>query len=161
MMRQDSFVPRLTANTVNVLTVRDPLRSASWYERALGFTRTGQYPSESPHQVDLRRTDVNLSLCLVSHSDSADARFDERRIGLDHLEFLVASPAELEAWQSHFDELGIEHSGIKKPSWSSSQVLTFRDPDGIQLELYWSAAQPQGSYWNGTKERRLGPSNER
>lgn len=136
-------MPRLTAKTITILTVTDPVRSASWYERVLGFTRTGQFPSDEPHQVDLHRTDVHLSLCLVRHADSSDARFDESRIGLDHLEFLVDGPAELEAWRSHFDELGVEHSGIKKPEWSSSQILTFRDPDGIQLELYWSPAQPQ------------------
>jgi glyoxylase I family protein len=130
-------VPRLNAKTVTILTVRDPVSSASWYQRVLGFTKTGQYPSEEPHQVSLSRPEVNLELCLVRHADSSDKRFDERRIGLDHLEFLVDTAAELESWQRHFDDLGIEHSGIKKPSWSSSHLLTFRDPDGIQLELYW------------------------
>ena len=42
-------MPRFNAKTVTILTVRDPVSSASWYVRVLGFTKTGQYPNEEPH----------------------------------------------------------------------------------------------------------------
>jgi len=135
-----SAMPRMTGRTVTILTVVDPVASANWYERTLGFDRSGQYPdaTEDAVQVNLRQTEGPLELCLVRHPGSTDAKFDERRIGLDHLEFLVESSEGLEEWQSHLDALGVEHSGIKRPEWSESAILTFRDPDGIQLELYWS-----------------------
>ena len=97
----------------------------------LGSTRT-RNPTRSTSAASRR-----ISTSARSDTpNSLDARFDERRIGLDHLEFRFDISAELESWRRHFDDLGIEHSGIKKPSWSSSHLLTFRDPDGIQLEVY-------------------------
>jgi hypothetical protein len=43
------------------------------------------------------------------------AAFDEFRIGLDHLEFLVAHRDDLDTWVTRLDELGIRHSGVKEP----------------------------------------------
>jgi len=42
--------------------------------------------------------------------------------------------AELEDWQARFQERGIEHSEIKPSALGS--LITFRDPDNIQLEVY-------------------------
>lgn len=70
----------------------------------------------------------------------ADAgTFSEFRTGLDHLEFLVSQRSDLEGWASRLDDLGIEHSGVKQPSYTANAMLTFRDPDNIQLELFWRA----------------------
>ena len=35
------------------------------------------------------------------------------------------------------DRLGIQHSGIKEPEYTRNAMLTFRDPDNIQLEFFW------------------------
>jgi len=40
---------------------------------------------------------------------------------------------ELEAWVKHLDALGVAHPGIK-----DGHILTVRDPDNIQLELFVS-----------------------
>jgi hypothetical protein len=37
------------------------------------------------------------------------------------------------------DALGIAHSGVKEPSYTPNAMLTFRDPDNIQLEFFWRA----------------------
>ncbi|MEM8747104.1 MAG: VOC family protein, partial [Actinomycetota bacterium] len=59
---------------------------------------------------------------------------DERRIGLDHLSLNVASTGELRAWADRLEEAGVDHSPIADGEmWD---VLVFRDPDGIQLELF-------------------------
>jgi len=63
--------------------------------------------------------------------------FDERRTGLDHLEFLVESRQDLDEWVARLDEFGIAHSGIKEPGYSANAMITFRDPDNIQLEFFW------------------------
>ena len=58
------------------------------------------------------------------------------RAGLDHLEFLVARRSDLDIWAARLDDLGIPHSGIKEPSSTSNSMITFRDPDNIQLEFF-------------------------
>ena len=71
--------------------------------------------------------------CANRH-DAADGGFDEHRPGLDHLSFGCADRAELETWAARLDELGIAHGGIVDAHYGSG--LSFRDPDGIALELF-------------------------
>ena len=74
-------------------------------------------------------------LGLVEHDQLEEKSFDERRVGLDHLSLNVASSDELVAWQDRLDERGIAHSPIVEGDlWD---VLVFRDPDNIQLELFF------------------------
>jgi catechol-2,3-dioxygenase len=65
---------------------------------------------------------------------SSDERFDERRIGLDHVSFGCADRAALADWQARLEELGIDHGGILDAHYGSA--LAFRDPDNIALELF-------------------------
>ena len=71
---------------------------------------------------------------FMTHSNPVGDRFDERAVGLDHLALRVADRATLEAWGAHFDNLGIEHSGVQEEQ--AGPVIVFRDPDNIQLELW-------------------------
>src|ERR1700730_8231533 len=54
--------------------------------------------------------------------------------GLDHVGFGVASRAELQMWASRLNENGIAHGGIVAAPYGFG--LSFRDPDGIALELF-------------------------
>jgi glyoxylase I family protein len=87
----------------------------------------------------LREPSSGLDLCLVNHQANPGDQFSEFRTGLDHLEFLVDDRSDLARWAEHLDSLGVPHSGVKQPSWSKNAMLTFRDPDNIQLELFWRA----------------------
>ena len=78
---------------------------------------------------------------LVEHSRRTTDRFDEHRTGLDHVAFHVPDVTDLDMWAEHRHSLSIEHSGIKMTTHAS--VITLRDPDGIQLELYW----PNREFW--------------
>ncbi len=78
-------------------------------------------------------------LCLVGHASNPGEPFNEVRTGLDHLEFLVARHEELQEWADRLDQLGIAHSGVKSLSYTDNAMLTFRDPDNIQLEFFWRA----------------------
>jgi catechol-2,3-dioxygenase len=60
--------------------------------------------------------------------------FNERRPGLDHLAFGCANRAELEAWETRLNELGITNGGIVDAPYGSG--LSFRDPDNIALEFF-------------------------
>ncbi|MEJ7584967.1 MAG: VOC family protein [Acidimicrobiales bacterium] len=65
-------------------------------------------------------------------------RFDEDRIGLDHVSFAVPSRDDLEAAAAALDERGVTHGGIK--DIGGAFILEFRDPDNIALELFAPAS---------------------
>lgn len=67
-------------------------------------------------------------------STPKDDRFDEFRIGLDHVSFHCASRKDLEAWATKLQELGVKHGGVVDASYGSG--LSFRDPDGNALEFF-------------------------
>jgi catechol 2,3-dioxygenase-like lactoylglutathione lyase family enzyme len=62
-------------------------------------------------------------------------RFDPDRVGLDHLSFSVGSHDDLEQAVRLFDERGVTHGGITSLLPFGIDVLSFEDPDGVQLEL--------------------------
>ena len=62
-------------------------------------------------------------------------RFDEDRVGLDHLSFSVGSRAELEEARGLLERKGVPHGEIKELAAFGIAILEFRDPDNIQLEL--------------------------
>jgi catechol 2,3-dioxygenase-like lactoylglutathione lyase family enzyme len=75
------------------------------------------------------------ALVLQCHRDHGGGAFDPRRTGLDHLALHVASREALEEWEVLLDESACSHSGIVDiAGWG--WMIEFRDPDGIQLELF-------------------------
>lgn len=116
------------------LTVTDVARARDFYTRVLGF----QVVAEFGPTVLVGAGSFFIGLGPASDPTRAGAgdRFDENRVGLDHLSFGVPSRAELEAAARRFDELGVPHGGIADlgPEFRLS-ILAFRDPDNIQLEL--------------------------
>jgi glyoxylase I family protein len=64
----------------------------------------------------------------------AGDRFDENRVGLDHVSFAVPGRADLDAAAAALDSLGVAHSGVK--NIGVALLLEFRDPDNIALELF-------------------------
>jgi glyoxylase I family protein len=121
------------------LTVRDVDASAAWYERVLGFRRTGGFtaPDGARRKVFLAHDGLRARLGLTEHSTGSRDPFDETRVGLDHLAFAVADQIDLEAWAERLDEYGVVHSAIAPAnSIPGAAVLVFRDPDNIQLEFF-------------------------
>jgi glyoxylase I family protein len=126
-------------------TVSDVEASAGWYERVFGMTRL---PAPFPHYgaeqegyaVVLLEPRSGIVIGLHHHQANTGQPFDESRTGLDHIAFGVADHATLGAWASWLDRLGIEHSGvIDTDTPMPYSVLIFRDPDNIQLELFYMA----------------------
>lgn len=133
-------MPGITGEVIVILTVTDPERSSAWYCELLGMQEQGRHVQPDGHvgQVCLIERRSGLRLCLVDHASNPGDLFDERLTGLDHLEFLVGSRDELTAWADRLDGLAITNSGVKEPSYTSNAMITFRDPDNIQLEFFWS-----------------------
>ena len=126
------------------LTVRDPARSAIWYAELLGMETRYDHTSDDGgmRYICLVEPNSSLTLCLVGHAENTGEPFSEFRTGLDHLEFLVASRDALDEWAARLDELGIPHPGVTDPDYTANAMLTFRDPDNIQLEFFWRAPSP-------------------
>ncbi len=79
---------------------------------------------------------VGLGIGPAPVQASAGDRFDENRVGLDHLSFSVGDRQQLEAAVQTFDEHGVPHGEIKDLGEAFQMfILAFRDPDNIQLEL--------------------------
>jgi glyoxylase I family protein len=134
-------VPRLTGELCPTLTVTNLERSVGWYGQLLGMTVRREYepPDKSQRDACLVEPHSGLEICLVEYRGGARRPFDELVPGLDHLEFLVAARTDLDDWVGHLDTLGIAHSGVKEPAYTENAILTFRDPDNIQLEFFWRA----------------------
>jgi glyoxylase I family protein len=126
-------------------TVSDVEASAQWYERVFGMSRL---PMTFPHHdaeaggyaVLLLDPRSGIAIGLHHHEDNPGQPFRENRTGLDHISFAVASSDDLDAWARWLDGLGIENSGVigvTEPMPYS--VVVFRDPDNIQLELFYLA----------------------
>ena len=116
------------------LTVTDVDRAREFYTGVLGF----QVAMELPSGVLLTNGSVLLGLgpAPIAEQRSKSDRFDENRVGLDHLSFSVASRDELDHAVAVLDARRVLHGEIKDlgPSFGI-YVLMIRDPDNIQLEL--------------------------
>jgi len=134
-------VPSINGLVEVNLTVRDPGASADWYRRVLGMEVRYDHTSDDGRlrYVSLVEPGSGLILCVVGHADNPGDPFSELRTGLDHLELLVEHRHDLDEWADHLDALGIAHSGVKELDYTPNSMLTFRDPDNIQLELFWRA----------------------
>jgi glyoxylase I family protein len=137
-------MPSISGRIEINLTVRDPARSGAWYKELLGLEERYDYfsPDGRMHYVALVEPSSRLVLCLVGHEENDGERFSEFRTGLDHVEFLVDRREDLYEWVRKLDRLGIEHSGVKEPEYTENAMLTFRDPDHIQLEFFWRKLIP-------------------
>jgi hypothetical protein len=66
--------------------------------------------------------------------------FDPTRTGFDHMGFKVDHRFELDEWQKHFESHGITFTPVVHREYGS--VLTFKDPDGIQFEMFYREGHP-------------------
>ena len=143
------------ANTISAgpihhirMTVSDVGRSREFYTSVLGFQVAAEMPASIDDPVARGVAEAllggvvlqnggllyGLRPCAPGQPPVSD-RFDENRVGLDHLSFEVGSRAELEAAVRLLDERGVPHGEIKDLPGFGIYVLAFRDPDNIQLEL--------------------------
>jgi len=119
------------------LNVQDVDGSERWYGEVLGFERVRRIATDAFVRVILRHPESGAMLGLNRHTaEVAGEPFDERRAGLDHLALRVAGRSELDAWAARFEELGVPHSDVKPGGVPGTFLVVFRDPDGLQLEVY-------------------------
>jgi catechol 2,3-dioxygenase-like lactoylglutathione lyase family enzyme len=134
-------VPSITGRVEITLSVRNPQRSAAWYSELLGMRQTYEHTSDdgSMRYICLREPISEFVLCVVGHKANPGDDFNEHQTGLDHLEFVVEQREDLDTWAARLDDMGVQHSGVKEFDYTANSMLTFRDPDNIQLEFFWRA----------------------
>jgi glyoxylase I family protein len=116
------------------LTVSDVRRSADFYQGTLGFQNVVEFDGK------IALSNGSLLLVIAPPPDPTQAirddRFDENRIGLDHVSFTVGSRSELEEAAHLLDGAGVDRGEIRDlgPAFGI-YVMALRDPDNVQLEL--------------------------
>jgi glyoxylase I family protein len=125
------------------LTVTDIERSREFYTGLLGFDVAVAAPESDDPKSDpsypvlwggVVMAKGNYLLGLRPVAASGD-RFDEDRVGLDHLSFNVESRSALNEAIKLLDERGVTRGEVRELTAFGICVLPFRDPDNIQLEL--------------------------
>jgi glyoxylase I family protein len=112
-----------------ILTISDVAKSRTFYGDVLGFKL-----------VDIADGfyfvcgGVSFFLFPSTHPLPND-RFNEFRIGLDHLSFTAPTETALQALADKLSTSGIETQGVEQYH-TGNKYVAFRDPDNIQLE-YW------------------------
>jgi catechol 2,3-dioxygenase-like lactoylglutathione lyase family enzyme len=115
------------------VTVSDLGRSRPWYQRLFGAAPVLDEDTGPFHHVVWLMGGTLYGIHQHSKPTSS-APFDELRPGLDHVAFGCANRAELVAWESKLNALGIAHGGVVDAPYGHG--LSFRDPDNIALEFF-------------------------
>ena len=121
-------------------SVRDADASAAWWTEVLDIVELDRSKGDGWRGVVMLHPATATVLEVQQHDDNRGEPFDPRRTGFDHLGFKVDDRSQLDEWRVHFERLGVRHSPIADRDYGS--VLTFKDPDGIQFEMFFREGHP-------------------
>ena len=126
------------------LTVTDIARSKAFYIRALGSEPAKDY-SDQIGDADVRVDPDRLFggcmfaigaqvLGLRPAAPRGDS-FVSTRVGLDHISLQLGSIADLREAAHRLTEAGIEHGDVNELPDFGLSIVSFQDPDNINLEF--------------------------
>jgi glyoxylase I family protein len=121
-------------------SVRDAEASAQWWRDVFGLVDVDQAHGEGWRGILLMHPATTTILEMQQHDANRGEAFDPTRTGFDHLGFKIDDPSHLDDWQAHFEHLGVTHTPVVHREYGS--VLTFKDPDGIQFEMFYREGHP-------------------
>ncbi|SPM36087.1 Catechol 2,3-dioxygenase or other lactoylglutathione lyase family enzyme [Mycobacterium rhizamassiliense] len=110
-------------------SARDAEASAQWWAALLELTEIDRVAGEGWRAILLIHPSSRTIIEFQQHDANRGEAFDPRRTGF-----------ELDEWLARFEELGVDHSPIADREYGA--VLTFKDPDGIQFEMFFKADHP-------------------
>ena len=93
-------------------SVRDIDRSADWYARLFDLALVAEVDEPAPMKVFM--TPQGQALDLRQDPRVIDAPFTQERVGLDHVGFVCADRAELDAWRERLLAHDVVESGIDR-----------------------------------------------
>lgn len=133
-------MPEISGAHHIAFTVTDVDRSAEWYSELLGLQELMRGGDDQVSFAILAHPSSGWVLGLRQYVDKPHDGFDEFRTGLDHFAFEVSTRAELEAWVPELERRNVVFSPMAETPIGT--VIVFRDPDGIQLELWLPVGSP-------------------
>lgn len=125
------------------LTVTDIARSKAFYDNVFGWPAAIDN-SDRVDEPGVRESQEEFYGGTIYQTPQGtlfglrpvgSAEFDPNVTGLDHVSFAVESRADLEAALTALDEAGIEHGEIIDLEDAGLAILSFQDPDNINIEL--------------------------
>lgn len=125
------------------LTVTDIARSKAFYDQVFGWP-TAIDTSDSVDEPGVKDSPEKFYGGTVYQTPQGtlfglrpvgSSGFDPQRTGLDHVSFAVASRADLESAEAALAEVGIKHGEINELTDAGIAILSFQDPDDINIEL--------------------------
>jgi len=125
------------------LTVTDIARSKAFYDQVFGWPIAVDVSDsvDEPGVKDSPEKFYGGTLYQTPQGTLFGLRpvgstgFDPQHTGLDHVSFAVASLAELESVAAALTEAGIDHGEVNAMSDAGMAILSFQDPDDINIEL--------------------------
>jgi catechol 2,3-dioxygenase-like lactoylglutathione lyase family enzyme len=128
-------MPELSGWSHVSFSVRDRDASVAFYTDVLGF-KTLAVTDRPDWLQTIMLHPTGMCVAFQQHTGNSGEPFHYASTGLDHFGFGVGSLQELTEWMARFDELQVPHSPVRDTDLG--QFVSFEDPDGIQLELYYS-----------------------
>lgn len=125
------------------LTVTDIRRSKAFYDQVFGWP-VAVDASEEVEEAGVKDSPERLFGGVIYRTPrggmlglrpAGSASFDSRALGLDHVSFAVESVEELDRAAAALSAAGVEHGEVKRLDRSGIAILSFQDPDDINLEL--------------------------
>ncbi|KMO68193.1 VOC family protein [Mycolicibacterium obuense] len=125
------------------ITVSDIARSKKFYDTVFGWPLVVDTSSmaddpgiaQSPERFFGGAVYQTPQGTLFGLRPGGNGAFDPQHMGLDHVSFAVAGRAELAAAQSALADAGIPHGAISVLEEAGIAILSFQDPDDINIEL--------------------------
>lgn len=125
------------------LTVTDIRRSKDFYDRIFGWQVAvdNSYLADDPAVRKSREQYYGGVIYQTPQGTLLGLRpvgveaFNPDVTGLDHVSFAVESRAALEAAAVELDKAGIEHGEVTDLTDAGLAILSFQDPDDINVEL--------------------------
>ena len=112
------------------LTVSDIGRTRRFYEQLF----QAELPMDNANSFSLLMVGVPCWFVQWKKQYQGD-RFDERRIGLDHIAFELETLDELTGIIDQLNKMGVPTAGLERFNGKYPYVA-FRDPDNIQMEFF-------------------------
>lgn len=125
------------------LTVTDIARSKDFYDRVFGWPVAVDASTavadpavkNSPDHFFGGTIYQTPQGTLFGLRPAGEDVFNSTRTGLDHISFSVDTRADLEAAQRALRDAGITHGEIIDLAGAGIAILSFQDPDDINIEL--------------------------
>ena len=121
-------------------SVRDAEASARWWATLLDMTEIDRVAGDEWLGILLLHQQSRTVIEFQQHDGNHGETFDPLRTGFDHMGFKVDTRAGLDEWLTRFEQLSVHHSPIAERDYGA--VLPFKDPDGIQFEMFFKADHP-------------------